>query len=151
MSVFIVDPSVAIKWVVAEAGTHEALALFGNRLAAPTLWRAECANILWKKVKRGELQADEALIAGRLLANAAVEPCLPEPELAEILQFALAIDHPAYDCVYLAAAKSLNAPLVTADDRLLRVVEAARQNAGGAACALQGVSVLSLIKSPSVP
>ena len=49
MSGLVIDASVAIKWVIEEAGTKEALALRRQALAAPDLLVAECANILWKK------------------------------------------------------------------------------------------------------
>ena len=55
MSVFVVDASFAIKWVVDEAHTTQALLLRRHRLIAPDLLIAECANVLWKKVRRGEL------------------------------------------------------------------------------------------------
>ena len=45
-----IDASVAIKWVVQEVGTQEALALRSNALLAPDLLILECANTLWKKV-----------------------------------------------------------------------------------------------------
>jgi len=35
---------------------------------------------------------------------------------------ALALDHPVYDCFYLALAEARDAPMVTADRRLLRRV-----------------------------
>ncbi|WAP66841.1 PIN domain-containing protein [Jiella pelagia] len=34
---------------------------------------AECANILWKKVQRGELMPDEAKMASQLLERAGIE------------------------------------------------------------------------------
>lgn len=47
------DAGVAIKWVIEEAGTPEALALRkGARLIAPDLLISECSNILWRKVQR---------------------------------------------------------------------------------------------------
>jgi len=46
-----IDASIAIKWVIEETGTQEALALREcARLIAPDLLIPECANILWKKV-----------------------------------------------------------------------------------------------------
>ena len=56
MTVLVVDASIAIKWVIQEAETAEALWLRRHRLAAPDLLVAECANILWKKVRRNELE-----------------------------------------------------------------------------------------------
>ena len=56
MNTFVIDASIAVKWVVEEDGTAEALALRQrNKLIAPQLLVAECANILWKKVQREEL------------------------------------------------------------------------------------------------
>jgi len=68
MTLYVVDASVAIKWVVPEAGTPQALALIANNdVAAPDLIVAECANILWKKVRRAELTLPEAHFAARLI------------------------------------------------------------------------------------
>jgi predicted nucleic acid-binding protein len=50
MKELVIDASVAVKWVVEEPGTQEALLLRQHRLLAPDLLVAECANILWKKV-----------------------------------------------------------------------------------------------------
>ena len=50
MSTFVIDASIAVKWVVEEHRTPEALALRQKaKLIAPELLVAECANILWKK------------------------------------------------------------------------------------------------------
>ncbi len=68
-----VDASVAIKWVVEEPGTAVAVAVRRHRLCAPDLLVAECANILWKKVRRRELDEVEALLAARLLERCDVE------------------------------------------------------------------------------
>jgi predicted nucleic acid-binding protein len=52
----VVDASVEIKWVIAERGTAEALSLRRrNRLFAPELLVAECANVLWRKARLKEL------------------------------------------------------------------------------------------------
>ena len=150
MNRFVIDASVAIKWVVAEPGTEEALALLAHTVLAPALWRAECANILWKKQKRGELRGEEAAISARLLDQAGVELCSPEPELARVFRLALALDHPAYDCVYLAAARASRAPLVTADERLIRVFESARRTATDRGVILDEIAVFPLVNLPIV-
>lgn len=121
MSKIVIDASVAVKWVVEENGTPDALALLSaGRLAAPDLLAAECANILWKKVRRDELLADEAVMAARLIQGADIE-FLPARHLLETAtSLAIEIDHPAYDCIYLALALDNAWRFATADDRLRR-------------------------------
>ena len=121
MSRVVIDASIAIKWVVEEDGTPEALRILGTRpLSSPDLLLAECANILWKKVRRAELTRDEAIMAARLLQRADME-ILPTRALMETAtRLAIELDHPAYDCVYLALALENGWPFVTADDRLRR-------------------------------
>lgn len=61
-------------------------------------------NIFWKKVRRDELSREEALLAARLLQIAEVE-LLPTRSLLEsAARIAIELDHPAYDCLYLALA-----------------------------------------------
>jgi predicted nucleic acid-binding protein len=67
----VIDASIAIKWVIGEAGSVAALSLLDNRrLVAPDLLMPECANILWKKKVRAELSPDEAGLAGELQQSA---------------------------------------------------------------------------------
>ena len=117
----VIDVSIAVKWVVEEEGTPQALALRQQtKLIAPELLVAECANILWKKAARGELSKEEALLAAKLLQSAEVE-LLPMRSLFETAtSLAIELDHPAYDCIYLALAVENDCPFVTADDRFLR-------------------------------
>lgn len=120
MTTFVVDASVAIKWVIEEPGTADALAIrAAGRLVAPDLWIAECANILWKKVRRGEISAEQARTAAELLESAGVEVIAGEPLLSRVVQLATTLDHPAYDCIYLALAVDNGWTMITADDRLL--------------------------------
>jgi predicted nucleic acid-binding protein len=125
VTALVIDASVAIKWVIDEPGTAHALALRQHRLGAPDLLVAECANILWKKVRRGELSDQEATTAAALLCGADI---LLEPMSAlmeQAVQLALRLGHPAYDCFYLALAEMTDAPLVTADEALVRRVRLA--------------------------
>ena len=128
MKTFVIDASIAIKWVIEEDGTPEAFALRQKgKLIAPDLLVAECANVLWKKVRRDELLKEEALFAARLLQAAEIE-LLPSRSLFETaLQISVQIDHPAYDCVYLALGVENKCRFVTTDERFLRKVRQARQ------------------------
>jgi len=125
---FVIDASIAVKWVVEEEGTENALALRGRtKLIAPELLTAECANILWKKVQRGELTEDEALFAARLLQASDIE-LLPTRALLEpATRLAIELNHPAYDCIYIALAIEHDFQFVTADARLLRKLDQHRR------------------------
>ena len=126
MTAFVVDASVAIKWVIDEPGTQQALLLRRHQLSAPDLLVPECSNILWKKARRGELSPEEAIFAARLLHRADIE-LQPMRRLWEpATRLALSFDHPAYDCTYLALAQDLSCALVTADERLYRKVRSIR-------------------------
>ncbi len=129
MSKVVVDASVAIKWVFQEEGTQQALALLGHvSLAAPDFLMVECANILWKMVRRTQLNKREALLAAQVLASADVE-LLPTRFLLErAVAIAIELDHPAYDCMYLALAKANDWRYVTADERSARKVRQARRS-----------------------
>ena len=120
MKTFVIDASIAIKWVVEEDGTPQAVALLNCALlTAPDLLVAECANMLWKKVQRDELTADEADLAAQLLERANIELMPMRGLLHAATKIALEISHPAYDCVYLALALAKRTLFVTADDRLM--------------------------------
>ena len=118
---FVIDASVAIKLVVPEARTIQAVALQSSqRLAAPDILFSECANTLWKKVRRGELSESDAGEALEVLTDLDLQ-VLPCRELAqEALMLSLRLDHPVYDCLYLSLALRLETAVVTADERLLR-------------------------------
>ena len=120
----VIDASVAIKWVVEETGSAAALSLLdGPQLLAPDLLMPECANILWKKVARAELTPEEGVLAAELLQRADVEVIPVRGLMAEALRLAITLNHPAYDCMYLALAIARDCPFVTADLRLARIVE----------------------------
>jgi predicted nucleic acid-binding protein len=123
----VIDAGVAVKWLIEEDGTPQALALRRAKLIAPDLLAAECANIFWKKVQRGELSREEALLAARLLQAVEIE-LVPTRFLMEAAtRIAIELDHPAYDCLYLAVAVDRDCRFVTADQRLLRNL---RENLG---------------------
>lgn len=119
----VIDASIAVKWVVEEEGTPLALGLRrGHHFAAPELLTVECANILWKKVQRGELSREEARLAASLLERSDIELIGMRGLLAKATELAMDIAHPAYDCMYICLAMSRNWRFVTADERLIRVL-----------------------------
>lgn len=119
----VVDASVAIKWVVEEAGSDAALTLKGRDLAAPALMRIEIANVLRTLTAREAMAADQAMDLFGLLQAAPVTVVDHDDALeSRALKLALDLGHPVYDCVYLALAERMDRVLVTADGRLLRAL-----------------------------
>jgi predicted nucleic acid-binding protein len=113
----VVDASVALKWVLNEPRTEAALALMDEELIAPALWPAEAATALWRHVRLGEIDRDQALARLAALEQAPVASLAIEPHLAKALELAVEADHPVYDCIYLALALHQRAYVVTDDRR----------------------------------
>lgn len=115
---WVVDASVAAKWLAPEPDTPQAVALLTDDLIAPDLLYAEVSNILWKKQLRGEMDGATAQMGARWLLQVPLQVHDSASLLADALAMALQLQHPAYDCFYLALAQRLDAPLVTADRKL---------------------------------
>jgi len=117
----IVDASVAVKWFAAEDGSARAEALFEHEdeLTAPDLILVEVGNAMWKKFRKGWLTNDQVTAAMERLPYY-FDRTIATAELASrATALALLLDHPIYDCLYLASAERERLPIVTADDRLL--------------------------------
>lgn len=117
MSAIVIDASVAVKWLVAEELSEFATRLLGQELAAPALIEAEVTNVLWSKVRRGELSDSEAEACVATFQRAPVRILQMQQLLVPAFRLAVTLAHPVYDCLYLALAWQLNAVLVTADRR----------------------------------
>ena len=117
----VVDASVALKWFVSEDGSDLAVELLnsGEPLIAPDLVLAEVCNAAWKSLRRREIdraQFDE--VATDL--TQVFQLLVPLDRLIRpAAALARELDHPVYDCFYLALAEAENVPLVTADRRLV--------------------------------
>lgn len=116
----VVDASVAIKWVVQEPGSEFAVQVLDHELSAPDLLISECANILWKKQRHGELApaVAEAVVTALTLTGVVLVGSLKF--LPAIHRLSVRLDRPAYDCTYLALAVEQQCALVTADRRLVQ-------------------------------
>ena len=123
----VVDASVATKWALDEEGSKRANALRNEPdLIAPALIAAEVGNALWKAVRYRSVPKREALAAmGAFLAP--FDHLVPSEDLrGRALELAMDLDHPIYDCFYIALAERENAPLITADERQLAVARKAK-------------------------
>ena len=122
---FVVDASVALKWLIEEEGSEAAMRLRGADLAAPALMRIEAANVLRSLVARQEIEASVAAELLGFLQTAPVAIVEHDDALEQAaLELAVMLHHPVYDCVYLALAQRTKRTLVTADRRFLRAIRA---------------------------
>src|SRR5439155_20561347 len=92
----------------------------------PDLLLTEAANALWKKIRRRELTTAEATEVLQVLGTTRLELRPTGPLLDRALELAASLDHPVYDCVYLALAEVSRGRLVTDGDSLLRRVRRRR-------------------------
>jgi predicted nucleic acid-binding protein len=117
----VLDASVAIKWVLDEAGDAEARAIIDRRerLIAPDLITAELTNVAWRRFLKGDIGLRQALLIPLEVPRIFAELFALPPLAVRALEIAAELRHPAYDCFYLALAESEDAPLVTADRRLI--------------------------------
>lgn len=150
MTELVIDASVALKWVVEEDGSDAAVALLGRNLAAPDLLVTETANALWRRVRRGELTAEEALRRVDELGRAPLELVASEELIGSAVRLAIELGHPVYDCLYLALAIARDCPVVTADARFAAALGGHRE-AGRVHLLDRGRSTLTPRSSPPSP
>ena len=124
---YVVDASVAVKWLVTEDLSDESESLLGTgvTLVAPELIFAEAANALWAMYRRGDIGSAELSAAVDLLRAAPVATPIPMRRLAPAAtRLAADLDHPVYDCFYLSLAIQEQHPVVKADTRFHAKVHA---------------------------
>jgi predicted nucleic acid-binding protein len=120
MSLFVVDASAGLKWFVPEVHSDAAdrLRVPAHELHVPGLFDVELGNVLWKRLRAGELTRVEV---DRILAQLPLLPVLRHAD-APVVPAAVDIAHrterSVYDCLYLALAIQLNGKMTTADQRL---------------------------------
>lgn len=122
----VVDTSVGIKLVITEAMSSEAHALFAHlardpacRFFVPDLFDIECANILWKHIQRSGYPPLDAQLNLATLTALGLQRIAMTTLATEALELAIAHTISAYDACYVAAARRLGLPLITADSKLV--------------------------------
>ena len=85
---------------------------------APVLFDSEVTNVLWKYIKMGIVDEDNA-IKSMLLLFQLIDDFIPTVELAvEALHEATRLNHPVYDMYYFVLARRNGAVLLTEDKKL---------------------------------
>ena len=128
MARYVVDASVAVSLVLRDEPFYPcAMALFERfakhelELLTVPLLIFEVTNALWKAVRLGRIDFDDAMEAVRKIVELRI-PC-EHVHPATILELAHEHKRTAYDAAYLALAEREEATLVTADKRLYNALK----------------------------
>lgn len=117
----VIDASVAVKWVLPEPDTPQALAAYRlYDLEAPWLLLPEVSNALWKHGRKGVVDAataEQMAVGLPRWVRLSVDSNLH----AEALALANMHNHPVYDMIYVSLSRKRRIPLLTADLRLERL------------------------------
>lgn len=130
---FVLDASVAAKWVLPAAGeplAQEAKELLrryvGGELGfvVPDIFWAECANVLWKAVRQGRVSRSTADLGAEILQSYDFPTASSRELLDEALRLAVTFDRSTYDCFYVALALRVKGQMITADEKLANALAA---------------------------
>ena len=118
------DASVAVKWLVREEDSTIADSLLDeeHEMLAPGFMAIEAGNTLLQKMRRGELSRNQALRLSQRIFVLPVDWIDTAALTPEAIRLALELNHPVYDCLYLAAAYQWDALVVTADSRFVNAL-----------------------------
>jgi predicted nucleic acid-binding protein len=104
----VLDASAAVRLILADPAAADLAERVGGAalVLAPELMLNELANTLWKLQRADRLNNLD-----------------PQELLAEALPLACHLNHPVYDCLYLALARREAASLISSDRRLNALAE----------------------------
>lgn len=127
MTSFVLDASVAVKWVIPSARetlVDESLRLLQRyvrgeiNFIVPDVFWAEVGNVLWKGFHYRRWPQSIAATAASRITDRDFFTVSSLTLLPEALKIALARDRSVYDCLYVALAIQFKTELITADERL---------------------------------
>lgn len=123
--IFVLDASVALKWVLPEADSDKALAVRSDyqsqvhELLAPDIWPVELGHALTKAERKGIVPQGDAdqLLADILSTPPRLHPSLPL--LKRAVEISSQTRQGVYDCLYVALAEREGCKLLTSDTKLI--------------------------------
>ena len=127
---YVLDSSVALKWVLAEVDSGKAIRLrdeYSNgihELVAPDILPSEIVNGLASAERQKRIRTGESAIFLNDILSAAPSLHLSAPLLIRAMEMAISTKRAVYDCIYLALAEAEGYELVTADDQFARGLRA---------------------------
>jgi predicted nucleic acid-binding protein len=125
---YVLDSSVALKWVLPEPDSGKAIRLrdeYGkgiHELLAPDIFPSEIANALASAERQKRIRTGESAIFLNDVLSAAPALSHSSPLLIRAMEIAISTKQAVYDCLYMALAEVENCDLVTADDKLARIL-----------------------------
>ena len=128
---YVLDSSVAVKWVVREAESDKADRLrlaYQNgihELVSPDILTVEVAHALTRAERQARITVGQALL---LLADVLTTAPLFHPFrplLARATEISSSMRIGVYDCIYVALAEQESCEFITADVRLIKNLGAA--------------------------
>ena len=118
----VVDTSIIIAVFLNEKSKGEIIRLTkGANLFAPASLHWEIGNAFSSMFKRNRLKYDNAIKALKYYKEIPIR--FTELDLEIVLEIANRYNIYAYDACFVAAAKELNAPLLSLDNTLLRIAK----------------------------
>ncbi|MBA2376740.1 MAG: type II toxin-antitoxin system VapC family toxin [Rubrobacteraceae bacterium] len=129
----VLDTSVAVKFYVREEMHEEALTVLAAaesgmvELIAPDTIQPEFLNALWWKYRRGEFSREEVRKAWERFTEDETASLYAIGDLMpRAAGITLEIGVIVYDALFLTLAEEMDTTVVTADDKLLRVMKATK-------------------------
>jgi len=117
VKIFVVDSSVAVKWYFPEIHEDAAERLLNPayHLHVPHLFLLEFINVVCKKQRRGDINAEESDFIINEIQQVPLKWHDDRLVLTKAYEIANETQRSLYDCLYLSIAISLDSEMVTAD------------------------------------
>ncbi len=124
--IYVLDSSVAVKWVLPEQDTQKALALLDDvrsavhEIIAPDVFASEVAHALTKAERRSIIPLGDAAV--HLFDILQDGPILQSflPLLPRAVEISSATRNAVTDCIFVALAEREGCEYVTADERVMK-------------------------------
>jgi predicted nucleic acid-binding protein len=126
VSRYVIDASIAVKWIFEEEYYLEARRFLSSEIGyiAPDFMLNECTSAIYKKYSRHEIIEETAIqCIEKLLRFDDIKFYSTYLIQIKAFQIASQINHPIFDCFYLALAMQEQAIVVTADRRFYNRVK----------------------------
>jgi len=129
VTVYIVDASIVVEYIIAGPYTPNAKTLFngalhGDQFTAPELYLAECVNVIWKMVRFRGMPSNQAIQALRDLKAMPIKRAAIKGVLAPALAIGLKHELAIYDSLYIALALKTGSVFITIDTKQQRAASA---------------------------